>query len=358
MVIKTVDSPSNASLILDKLNEESKINLYPEDKKSDVDSMLESYNERLAIQEEVNNRKKEHMQFMDDLKEYIFESYLFTSVIEPVLQEQMVSTRQYELAAKLTEDFAKENGIDNLLDRFKYQNVYLAEVAYNTNKLYSALQEGINCKIKEGLSEKEATKIEEKTINNYILDTTSKIPTNVTNTIMHRVEDSINDFIDEKKKAQFQLAKVYTKAQEKVDKYNQAKDAVDFINQLDDPNASMDGEANYNARMNMQQSQNDMDSAMTPQQEAVADAKAAEYEILSKSTYSIFDGMMRSFVESVHSVDALNEAYTNEDKSINFNKVFSDVKTMYTFLECVNTLEMTEVNEKYLQDMLKSLAGK
>lgn len=357
MRVMTVDSPSNASIIQAKINEDTKINLYPEYKKSKTELMNEAYNELYSVREANIAKEKAFSQFKDDLKEYIFESYLFNSLVEPVFQEQMATTDQYKLAAVLTENFIHEHGINNLLDRFKYQNVYLAEVAYNTNKLYDALIEGIDCRIKEGLSEKDATEIEEKSINKYIIDTSSKIPSNITNIIVKRVEGSINDFIDEKKKAQFQLSKVYTKAQEKVAKYNQAKDAVDTINQLDsNPDATMDGETAYDANMGMQQAQDNIND-QTPQQEAVAEAKAAEHNILSGS-YSIFDGMMRSFVESVHREKSLQESYSDEKNGINFNKVFNTVKTMYTFLETVNTLEMIDIDEQTLQDMLKDLAGK
>jgi len=358
MRVMTVESPSNASIIQEKINEESKINLYPEHKKTPSEIQMDAYNEMYAVKEANELKAKALNEFKNNLKEYIFESYMFNSLIQPVLEEQMVSTKQYELAAKLTEDFIHDNGIDNLLNRFKYQNVYLAEVAYNTNKLYEALMEGINCKIKEGLSEKDATDIEEKEINNYILDTSSKIPSNITNLILKRVEGSINDFIDEKKKAQFQLSKIYTKAQEKVAKYNQAKMAVDSINQLNDnPDASMDGEMSYDANMDMQQAQDNINN-QTPQQEAVAEAKASEYNILNKGSYSIFDGMMRAFVESVHQIKPLQEAYADEKNGVNFNKVFNTVKTMYTFLETVNTLEIVDVDEEFLSDMLKDLAGK
>lgn len=356
-MIMNLDSPSNASLILQKINEENKINLYPEIQKTKSESILESYRDAYAIREEAENRAKEFKQFKNDLKEYIFESYLYTSLIEPILQEQMVSTRQYDLAAKLTENFVKEQGINNLLDRFKYKNVYLAEVAYNTNKLYDALNEGINCRIKEGLSEKDATDIEEKAINNYILDTSSKIPNNISSIIIKRVEGSINDFIDDKKKAQFQLNKIYDKAQQKVDKYNQAKMAVDSMNQLDaNPDSFMDNETAYGANMGMQQAQNDMQQ--TPQQEAYARAKSAEYDVLNSSDYSVFDGMMRSFVESVHKNKTLTESYSNTDNSIDLRKVMADMKTAYTFLECVNTLEMADVDEKYIRNVLNDLAGK
>ena len=67
---------------------------------------------------------------------------------------------------------------------------------------------------------------------------------------------------------------------------------------------------------------------------------------------------MRSFVESIHTIKPLQEAYTDEKNGVNFSKVFNDVKVMYTFLETANTLEMIDVNEEYLQKMLKDLAGK
>ena len=357
MIVMTKDSPSNASIIKQKLNEEAKIDLYPEQPKTLTDTMSEAYTQLYAVKEAQEARAKALNEFKNNLKEFIFESFLFESFFKPVLQEQMVATRQYELAAKLTEDFIHENGIDNLLDRFKYKNVYLAEVAYESNKLYNALIEGIDCHIKEGLSEKDATSIEEKSINKYIIDNACKVPGDITNIIIKRVEGSINDFIDEKKKAQFQLSKVYNKAQEKVAKYNQAKIAVDAINQIDDnPDSAMDGEPSYNANMDMQQAQDNIND-QSVQQEAVSEAKAAEHQILS-GRYGIFEGMMRSFVESIHTIKPLQEAYTDDKNAINFNKVFNDVKTMYTFLETVNTLEMIDINEEYLQKMLKDLAGK
>ena len=61
--------------------------------------------------------------------------------------------------------------------------------------------------------------------------------------------------------------------------------------------------------------------------------------------------MTKIMLESVHKISVLKESYSNNNK-LDFKKIMKDTEVMYTFLECLNTLNIVNVNESYITNML------
>lgn len=368
---------SNAEIIRDYLKEQSKFDLYPEEEKEVTihDTLQEEYDLMFAKEDAKREYREFRNTFMEDTRRDLLSLGLYSAFVSPVLENMMATTREHDVACDSINHFVRDEGTENLLNQFKYQNNVLAEVAYLVEKYYDMILEGVNCKIKEGLPEDQAYEIEDKDIKSFVIDCKGKCPRDITNTITKRVEDAVDDFIDEKKKSQFKIQKIYQKAKEKVEEYNNAQQAFDPMNQTDAPmdGNSMDPEVgidnNLNAKLDAQQNQelanlNDPTmqappnptnpAGMSPAQEAMAWAKNQEAIVL-ESNYSVFEAMVRVLMESTYKNEILKETYMGDNGRTSLKKVMDDVRAMYTVLETCNVLNIIDLNEEYLENMIKEM---
>jgi hypothetical protein len=363
-MIMDLNSPSNASLVLEKLKEEEAIQLYPKQKplteaEEYIRNMQELYE---STQEgiEANNEYHHNIEVAKEAtKAELLTAGLYNTFVEPVCESLLATSREKDVAYNIIRDMVQEEGTDNLLYKMRYTNQYLAEAAHRLDLMYDSYCEGVECKIKEGLSEKDVCDIEDKDIKKYIDDCKDNSNKDLTNIIFRRVEGAVSDFIDDKKKSQFRIKQIYDDAKKKIEDYNQASNAVSVVKQTDgetmdgmDPDA-MAGD-NLNAKLDNQQNQEIAGAGMTPAQEAMAYAKGQESDILDEH-YNVFDAMVRVLVESTHRNDKIKSQYINESNKLNFNKIIGDVRGMYTVLEAFNTVCLIDANEDYVKNMIHEM---
>ena len=89
-------------------------------------------------------------------------------------------------------------------------------------------------------------------------------------------------------------------------------------------------------------------------QEAVNYSKQLIGDIRENRVRNVYEQIFRTISESVVTNEALQESYYDNNK-INMDKVNNSVKCMYGFLETVNTLQITTVDEAFIDKMLKEL---
>jgi len=363
-MIMDLNSPSNASLVLEKLREEEAIQLYPKEKPL---TEAEQYiKDMQAFYEDAHGGIESHKEYernidvvKESVKSELLTAGLYNTFVEPVCESLLATTREKDVAYNIIQDMVREEGADNLLNKMRYLNQPMAEAAHRVDLAYEAYCEGVEGKIKEGLSEKDVCEIEDKDIKKYIDDCKDNSNKDLTNVIFRRVEGAVSDFIDDKKKAQFRIKQVYDDAKKKIEEYNQASNAVSAVNQTDgetidgmDPDAAAND--NLGAKLDNQQNQEISGAGMTPAQEAMAWAKSQESDILDEH-YNVFDAMVRVVVESTHRNDNLKSQYINESNKLNFNKIVGDVRGMYTVLETFNTTCLIDANEEYLKNMIHEM---
>jgi hypothetical protein len=361
-----LNTPSNAELIQAALREENSINLYPEDKREKTysETLFEAYDKYQKGADELAQVNRNRATFLENVKNELLTLSLFHEFVEPVLENFTATTHEKNVGYQTVSNFVNEQGADNLLNNFKYKNLYLAEVAYAVNKFYESINEAVAEKIKEGLPEDDIYEIEDREIEDYLLDLDDKIPKDITAIITKRVQNAVDDFIDDKKKSQFEIKQIYEKARDKVAAHNQLQDELSGLinNQTDASSDGMDPEVGINDNLNAKldaQNQDTMGNMAgynpTPQQEATAWANSEIAKIL-ENNYNVFDAMTRILVESVHKIPSLNESYHKESK-LDSQKIFNDVRAMYTVLEMCNTLNIIKVDEEYLGKMIKDMKG-
>lgn len=353
------DSPSYADIAKMKLREQNKIDLYPQEE-DDEPEILKTLREHYELLEgtdrsKINNNTR--LEYNDLLLKEILTEAINTMVIEPVLENNYPTSRDIMLSGTLVYDFVNEHNAYDLVRNFKYKNIYLAEIALVTESVYEEL------KSNKEITREDIEDIENGSIKDKILKKEAKLPKNVTNLISKRVEDSIDDFLSSKRDMDFKLRQIYDKAQAKVDQYNQEKEAMmngqqSAVDTTDGADPELDVNALYNSKMDAQQAQEisnqGPDTGLGMQEQYMAEAKDLEYKELNKP-YSIFDAIMRSIVESTYKNNLLRESYINENNDFDYQKLLNDTRTIYTFLECVNTLNMIDIDSTYLTNMLRNL---
>lgn len=356
------DLPSYAEIALAKLREHNKFDLYPQEEEEDppILKALREHYEQLEGNDRFKVENDTRLEFNNYLLEEILTEVINTIIVDPVLTLNYPTSRDRMLAGSLIYDFVHENGADNLIRNFKYRNVYLAEIALITEEVYDEIEK------QKGITQEDIENIENGTIKDKILKKEAKLPKNITKLISKRVEDSIDDFLNDKRDMDARLRQIYDKAQAKIDKFNQEKESLmmgqqSAVDTTDGSDPELGANAMYNSKMDAQQGQEVMDqgpdTGLGVQEQYLAEAKDLEYKELNKP-YSIFDAMMRIVTESTHKNQSLRESYINEQNEFNYQKLLNDVRTMYTILECVNTLNMVEINADYLTKMLKKMQEK
>ena len=87
-------------------------------------------------------------------------------------------------------------------------------------------------------------------------------------------------------------------------------------------------------------------------QEAARESRAKINAIHTDKPRSVFDTMVRKMSEHVMKNKSLRESYSNGD-NLDMNKIVNTARTMYGFLETVNSLQLVRVTESYIKEMLK-----
>ena len=287
--------------------EQQEINLYQKGYVSESKQyILDRYNKEMIK----NNSLLQKSNLKDAILEELVTAVLYDGILAPVLEMSFANSHQHQLGYNIANNFVKEHGANKLLKEWKNSNYYMQSMQEDVSNWYSYLVESAEEKVKEGLSLKDAYQIEQDNINDFIITIKDNIPKDIDETINERVADSIQDFIDDNKKNKADMEKIYMDAKSKM------------------------------------VSDNDIGI----QQEASMMAKRKENKILNRPT-NVFGEMTKIMLESVHKISVLKESYSNNNK-LDFKKIMKDTEVMYTFLECLNTLNIVNVNESYITNML------
>lgn len=316
-------SPTISKYVLEALEEEERrskgpvIDLYPYIQENEY-SFLEEYYER---EREAKSNKEYGLKFLNYLDEELLFHCLYTGLLEPVLENMYCTSHQKKLAEKTVRNYINENGSYTIIENFRMKGRYLQELATISDFYRRKILNETKEKICKGMTEKDACEIEDGNINGIVCDVKEVIPKDILKSISNKVEDAITDFIDDNKKSKYLIKKVYDDAKAKLIKSTEEypEDAVEL------------------------------------QQEAMAFAKAREREILETTNYNLFRAMSEVLMESVYKINVLKESYTKENGKIDFKKVLDDTTVLYSFLECLNTMNIENITEDYLNNMLKDM---
>lgn len=320
------------------LKEES-INLYPDIDK-DLTDDFDFYKKYTKAQDKTKLDKDLVDQFSESVNSRLLECCLYQGMLKPVLKEQFCNSHERKLGKTLVKNFIKEHGAFNLIQSLKDKSCYLNEWYDAIKGYHTAMMNEAKEIAQEGIPEAELFDIEDDTIKKFVFDTKSIIPKDITKMITSRVEDAVNDFIDQNKKQKEEIKKVYEKAKEKVASLKDTIDPNDpsFQDFNGDPNTELDPK--YGDQV---------------QEQAMAMVRGKQRAFREEAT-SVFSILSKNTLEAIHRNQAIKESYSvGITGRLDFQKAINDTKVMYSFLECLNTLNIMDLNESTLSKLLTDM---
>lgn len=320
------------------LKEES-INLYPDIDK-DLTDDLDFYKKYTKAQDKAKLDKDIVDQFSETVNARLLECCLYQGMLKPVLKEQFCNSHERKLGKTLVRNFIKEHGAFNLVQSLKDKSCYLNEWYEAIKGYHTAMMNEAKEIAQDGIPEAELFDIEDDTIKKFVFDTKTIIPKDITKMITSRVEDAVNDFIDQNKKQKEEIKKVYEKAKEKVASLKDTIDPNDpsFQDFNGDPNTELDPK--YGDRV---------------QEQAMAMVRGKQRAFREEAT-SVFSILSKNTLEAIHRNQAIKESYSvGMTGRLDFQKAINDTKVMYSFLECLNTLNIMDLNESTLSKLLTDM---
>lgn len=320
------------------LKEES-INLYPDIDK-DLTDDFDFYKKYTKAQDKTKLDRDLVDQFSESVNSRLLECCLYQGMLKPVLKEQFCNSHERKLGKTLVRNFIKEHGAFNLIQSLKDKSCYLNEWYDAIKGYHNAMMNEAKEIAQEGIPEAEMFEIEDDTIKKFVFDTKSIIPKDITKMITSRVEDAVNDFIDQNKKQKEEIKKVYEKAKEKVASLKDTIDPNDpsFQDFNGDPNTELDPK--YGDQV---------------QEQAMAMVRGKQRAFREEAT-SVFSILSKNTLEAIHRNQAIKESYSiGMTGRLDFQKAINDTKVMYSFLECLNTLNIMDLNESTLSKLLTDM---
>lgn len=299
--------------------------------------------------DKINKRNK----FLTECK-----SGFLTAALLRVLKESMtckINAFDESVMKSIVSQFVNEQGTGDLLRRFKYQNITLAELGRVVNEAYDMVLDKLNSynetetnpdgSVNPTQEPKDVLKLDKGTVDEFYNNLSTINTDNATSMIKDKVQDAIQEFIDDNVENNSQVQEII----------NSAKSTIDNTPSTDE-NESTDS-ALTNDTNNAAPDVSEGDNGENTTNEAVLQIRTEakrRINILNNSrTKSPFQYMVESVTREVLRDDNLRLKYMNESK-VNMNGITHMAEIMYTWLEMCNTLEI--VDEAYIKAYIKSLA--
>lgn len=272
----------------------------------------DGYDPVFSAQTKKKDSLNAYMPFTENVHTY-FLSEALNYVLCRSLGEQVECA---DYAREICREFVKEEGYNDLMRKFASATYTLA----NIEKCVSEACDSVICKCDK---DNNLT----WTINNVeqskFFDSLKDLPIEkVTTAINKRVCDAAEDFVQNNINMKLDIEQIATKTKERIDA----------------------AKAKYDDTM-----------ADTIQKEQMTLYKQAVDKIKSTSTRNVYEHMMNITSKAILENESMRESYLDESGQFDMSKVESRVKTMYTFLEMVNSLRIKKVNNKYIEDCISSI---
>lgn len=278
-------------------------------------SARERYLNDKKREQEVLEAKRLYAEFISNSRDYFL-----TEAINMILQDSLnedttEENRNYGKA--LVEGFVKENGSIKLLSEFGRKSILLASIADVVKEAHQKVLH--SCKEGDCNSFKISKTIEDDFFTKLIGLKDEKI----SEKINQRVCDSLEDFVQ-------------CNVNDKLDLEELAERTAEKINGIKAKNAE--------ERAKIEESY-----TLQYKREAQKIKQRANRKV------SVYEQIMDSITRSIVSDTALRESFVLESGQLNMSKISGKVNTLYTFIETLNTTKIANVNEAYIEKILKSM---
>lgn len=264
--------------------------------------------------EEAAKAKKEQSDFIMNSRDYFLSEAINMILQDSLNEETTEEDRKY--GKSLVEGFVKEGDTIKLLNEFSKKTLLLAGIA----DVVKEAHEKVIHSCKEG---NKCFKIS-KSVNDEFFDKLIGLKDEkITEKINQRVCDSIEDYVQANVNDKLDLEELAEKTKEKIDnikaKNNEERDKI-------------------------------AESYTLQYQREVNNIKQRNHRKVG-----LLEQIMHSTTHSIVSDQNILESFTNESGKLDMEKINNKVIVMYTFLEMLNTTKMVDVNESYIQNIIKNM---
>ena len=274
-----------------------------------------AYLEREAIKEAAEKKINDFYKYKDDVKKALLSEALL-GIYQNVFINS--SIREEALTESLMNQYIDENGTTNILKKMKYSDNLILK------NLYEAVMEKSDEITKDATSDDPSTQIIDK---DNIKDFWKEIDNS------EDVEDATN-----------------------IIRLRVANAEEDFVNRNQQDKANIDTILKDTAsRIQTAKSGNDNEYAEDVEESETRLAKDRIYQIQHESHRNVFDRMVRSLSEVVVKNEDIKKEFTLENGRLDMDRIVESVRCMYGLLEMVSTLGLENVDEKYIEDTIKSI---
>ena len=228
-----------------------------------------------------------------------------------------VMTKRDRITAKnLINTFINEQGAGELINRFKYQNTLVAEMARIVQEHYDMVVESITCDDECNIPGRAKELHLDKTIvDDFYKDLVDLDTTEASKLIKDKVTDAMTEFIDQNTQNKLDFEEIINTAKEK-------------ISDLKEESA--------------------VESTMNEAKRQINEMKRTRHK-------NIFHYMVEAISkEAFKDINGVGKQYIHESK-VDMDGVVNSAKLIYTMLEMLNTTEM--VSKDYIQTYIENLVN-
>lgn len=264
------------------------------------------------------NESDEYNKFKDKVsKAFITEA--LTGLLEECIGGTVQSDYTKNLSRQLVSNFVNEEGSRNLLNKMKRTSYLMSELAYVCENTINAVLEKANKKDNDTL------KITSYEKDNFYKDLSKVNADKAINTIKDRVMDSTREFVDTNTKDKMKIQDALEKTKEKVDKVKEKSRTSD-------------------------------EAKDSIQEQYINDCNRRITDIKSSKTKNVFECMVYSLSRTSLTNDEAKSVFV-ENATINMDKILEHCEVMYTFLTMLDSCKLINVDEAYIENVLKDLSN-
>ena len=225
----------------------------------------------------------------------------------------------YPSVNAITYQFIKENGSGSgiIFNMNRRPSVYLSNINNLIHSTYTSVLEGLSTNLNDdGTGD---FKMPSQSMDNFRAKSKEVFGReDIIDSIADRVAESIKDFVQKNAEDKEKIVTALTATKEKIDSLKGASDEL---------------------------------------KESYARIGRRYITDVRESNHGLFNEMVVAMSKGVMKNDALREEFVHESH-LKVDRIISNVATMYTFLETVNTMNLIKVDEAYIREVLDSMEGK
>ena len=278
-----------------------------------------------SARERYLNDKKKETELMESKKAYVdfisnSRDYFLSEAIDMILQaslDEETSKEDREYGKALVEGFVKENGSLKLLSGFANKSLLLAGIA----DVVKESQQKVVHSCKEDSSK--TLKINKTIEDDFFTKLIGLKDEEITQKINERVCNALEDFVQSNVNDKLDLEELAEKTQQKIESIK-AKDKE--------------------------------------QRDTIANSYTESYnrevqriKQRANRKVSVYEQIMDSITRSIVSDESIRESFLLESGQLDTTKIRGKVTVLYTFLEMLNTTKIVNVNESYIEKILKQM---